>query len=654
MLKTKQVNAPSFQRLADFQPESFNEERNTIDVVWSTGARVKRSPWFDEPYMEELGMDRKNVRLDRLNAGASVLSNHNAYDLRSVLGVVEKARLEDGKGVATLRLSKREDIKPIVEDIKNGIIRNVSVGYRIHKLEKQSESNDGLAVYRVTDWEPFEISFVTIPADAGAQVRSDNGNVCELIFRGETEMKDALGAAPAGATGEHKNAPAVDEAKIRAEAAAAERARCEEIRTTCAKHGLDEAFAKRLVDGNSTIEAARKEILDELAKRDADKSTRTPNVSVTRDEADTRRNGMEEALMHRADSNKNKLTDLGRMYRKLSLTDMIRICLESAGHKTSMMSREEIVRTMLDLRVRSSGMHSSSDFPLLLENVMNKTLRNAYQSAPASWQPFTRQVTVPDFKQVSRVQLGDAPSLELKAENGPITAGTMSESAEKYKIDTYAKMVRIGREALINDDLDAFTRLPAAFGRRAAEKEADLVFAVLMSNAALSDSIALFHATHGNLNAGGAAAINVTSIGAARSAMRKQKGLNGERIMVTPSYLLVPPELETVAQQFVSQALLAEQSGNINPFAGRLQVLVEPRLSDSSFNGGTGVDTNGWYLTADVGQIDIIELARLAGEEGPVIEREELFDVEGVKIKCRIDLGAKAIDYRGLQKNDGA
>jgi hypothetical protein len=128
--------------------------------------------------------------------------------------------------------------------------------------------------------------------------------------------------------------------------------------------------------------------------------------------------------------------------------------------------------------------------------------------------------------------------------------------------------------------------------------------------------------------------------------MRKQTGLNGEHfINVQPRYIVVPAALETVAEQFVSTNLTADASGNINPFAGRLEVVSEPRLD--------AADAAAWYLWADPAMIDTIEYAYLQGEEGPQIETEEGFDVDGLKVKVRHNFGVKALDWRGLYRNAG-
>lgn len=181
---------------ARFMDNSFNEENRTIEVVFASEAPVKRFDWWESKhYNEVLDLNPKSVRLQRLENGAPLLNNHRMYgDLKEVLGVVEDVRIEGKKGIATVRFSDREDVAPIVQDVRNGILRNISVGYAIHKMEVSKNPKDELDTYRAVDWEPYEISLVTVPADATAQVRSMDQMFTdvEIIERGEsTEISEA-------------------------------------------------------------------------------------------------------------------------------------------------------------------------------------------------------------------------------------------------------------------------------------------------------------------------------------------------------------------------------------------------------------------------------------------------------------------------------
>ena len=431
------------------------------------------------------------------------------------------------------------------------------------------------------------------------------------------------------------SAPDLD--AVRAEAALIERQRVNSIDALCATHKVPELRAK-LVDGGMTLDAARSAILDAVAARDAGgTAARLPfaqNETLV-DETDTRRAAVENAILHRASPGLIKLTDTGRQYRGMSLLEMGRELLEKAGENTRGMDKLNLAQRAL----------ATSDFPIILANVANKTLRTGYESAPQTFKPFTRETSATDFKTIQRSSLGDAPTLKQVNEHGEFTIGTIGEGKESYQLATYGRIVAITRQTIINDDLGAFADLPSKFGVAAANLESDIVWGIITANAAMNDTVALFHANHGNLTGTGTA-ISVAALGIGRALMRKQTSIDGNPINVQARYLLVPAALETVAQQYTSSAYMSSQSSNINPFAGTLEVIAEPRLDVNS--------ATAWYLAASPGQIDTVEYAYLEGQQGVYIESRNGFEVDGLEIKARLDFAAKAIDWRGLYKNVGA
>jgi hypothetical protein len=332
------------------------------------------------------------------------------------------------------------------------------------------------------------------------------------------------------------------------------------------------------------------------------------------------------------------LSDHAREYRGMTLLELSREFLASAGVNVRGMSRDEIA---------TRALHSTSDFPEVLSAVTNKTLRQAYDVYPRTFVPFCRQVLATDFKAMNRVQLGEAPQLLKVSEGGEFKRGTISESKESYRIETYGRVVAITRQVLINDDLDAFTRIPAMYGTAIATLESDVVWGIVTANAAMADGVALFHATHKNL-AGTGTALSVAAVGEGRASMAKQTGLDKKTVLnIRPSYLVVPAALELAAEQLIAQNLVPAKTGDVVPQSIRtLTPISEPRLD--------GVSTGAWFLAANPAQIDTIEFAYLEGQQGAYIETRNGFDVDGVEIKCRLDFGAKAIDWRGLYKNAGA
>ena len=179
------VSLPTMTRAVPVVAKSVNREERTFEIVWTTGARVRRDSFWDGPYYEELGIKKGEVRMGRLQNGAPFLDNHGfteARGVKQVLGVHLSAELVSEKeGTATIKLSKRAEADGILDDIEDGILRNVSVGYNIHRFEKVGEEND-IPIFRATDWEPIENSLVPAGADDDAAGRRGTGSA-QLLER---------------------------------------------------------------------------------------------------------------------------------------------------------------------------------------------------------------------------------------------------------------------------------------------------------------------------------------------------------------------------------------------------------------------------------------------------------------------------------------
>lgn len=662
----------------------------TATLVFSAGAAVRRYDWFrDRPFLEQLVVEEGSIRMERLRRGAPLLDSHYSYSLSSQLGVVENPRIKDGEGECDATFSRRADVAGVVQDVADRVIRNVSVGYVRHRIEMVPPTNEGdLWVYRVVDWEPMEVSLVTIPADLDAQVRSGASASeseerqlrtfpCEFIetratpvsptvgitaatsTRKEPDMPGTTGAggttapAPQAGTQEAQQQRSAEELAreqaAQAAATQAEQQRSASITELCTRHNVAQ-LAAGLIRGGQTVDQARAAILDEVAHRDAAAGGHrnvSGGITTVTDEHATRMAGIEEAIMHRV-MPRAELTDNGRQYRGMSMLELGREVLESRGVSTRGLSRMELAQRMLHFR---SGMHTTSDFANLFANVANRRLRGAYDENPGTYGRWARRApNAPDFKSMNVIQMSGAPTLLQTNEAGEFKYGALSDGKETYSLLTYGRIVSLSRQAIVNDDLRAFDRLVGAFGNSARRLENATVYSQLTANAALADGVALFHADHANLATGGGSALAAASLGTGRTAMRKQTGLQGELLNITPAYLIVPAALEQTAYQFTSSQYVPATKAEINEFrtGGRtaLDPVVEPLLDANS---GTA-----WYLAAESGQIDTVEYCYLDGAEGPVIESEMGFEVDGVSYKCRLDFAAKAVDHRGLYTAAGA
>lgn len=592
-----------FQIRAGFTPASIDEDARTVELIASTGAGVERMD-LDGPFTERLAITPEAVDLSRAE-GMPLLDAHRQDGLDRVLGVVRSIRIDGEKLIATVQISARQE--GIWADVKAGIIRNVSVGYA--SIEHRDAEENGHRVRTLTRWELQEISLVAVGADPAAQIRSEN-------MPDGTQTPAATPQTTTPASGETR-------AEVNTE-----------IRSLAREFGLDADWADDLIDRAATADEARSAAIEALRARQtrATPTART-TVGASADDPVAFRTRAAEALYVSRVNPRAEISPEARQFTGLTTLDLARECLTRAGTQTTGLDAATAI---------TRALHTTSDFPAIFADTANRVLRESYEAAPAVLKTVAKQTTARDFRAKTSVQLGEAPTLDKVNEHGEYRAGTMAEAKETYSIDTFGRIIGLTRKAMVNDDLSAFTDLSGQLGLAAAAFEAEQLTALLVSNPAMDDSTALFHADHGNL-AGTGAALDADTLSAARLAMRRQTGLSGRPIAVAPKFLVVPPEIETTAEMLLASINPASTS-DVNPFSGKLELLVEPRLTD----------TGRWYVAADPAQVPGLEFAYLQGAEGPQIEQRAGFEVDGLEIKIRLDFGAAFLDFRGWYSNAGA
>lgn len=155
-MKPDKAQMQQMSRFAVFQRESVDVEKRTVEVAFSSEEPVER--WFGE---EVLSHAQGAVDLSRLNDGGAVLFNHDWDDQ---IGVIERAWIDaDKRGRALVRFGNGAKATEKFQDVQDGILRHISVGYSIVNFEE--EVSDDIRTFTATRWQPYEISFVTVPAD---------------------------------------------------------------------------------------------------------------------------------------------------------------------------------------------------------------------------------------------------------------------------------------------------------------------------------------------------------------------------------------------------------------------------------------------------------------------------------------------------------
>lgn len=276
MTETRQMPMQTLD--AVFLAQSANADRRTIDVQFYSGATVERyNFWTDKTYFLRFEVTEQACDLSRLNKGAPLLNSHNSYSISSILGVVEKAWLEGGKGMATVRFSQRPEVEPFWQDVKSGVIRNISMGANTSKYTVDENGPDGKELWTATKWQPMEISLVSVPADADARTQLSANQplypcLLQRLHRASSQQEDktmteqnlsqtetkpaapqtqpAAGTAPAGAQ------------DSLAASLQAERERVAHILKSVRALNLDQKLADEMIQNGVTLEAAKERLFN--------------------------------------------------------------------------------------------------------------------------------------------------------------------------------------------------------------------------------------------------------------------------------------------------------------------------------------------------------------------------------------------------------
>lgn len=610
--------------------DHVDTDSRTVELSFSSETPYGR--WFGD---EILCHDEGCINLDRFNDGlGTLLFNH---DRDAVVGHIEKVWIEDNRGKALVRFDEDEQSETIFQKVQSGTLQGVSVGYAIYRYEvledKDTKSTNGRfsgPAYVVTDWEPLEISIVSVPADATVGVgRSAEEIHTSIDTQEETKRMDEKAIVT---TEEVKSTPV--ETGITQEdlqkAMEQERKRTSEI--TALFRDFDVEGADEAIVMGVSVDEARAMVMDQLRARNK-------GVSVTMGEAesDKFRAAAQDAVLMAAGI---PVADAAPGAQELRGYSMIELARESLRRES-----DSTVNFGDNMELARAAINSTSTFPAIMANLANKSVMTGFNEAETTFQIWAGKGSNRDFKEAARVALSEAGNLELVPEGGQFQQDFLGEASARTKVATYGKLFSLTRQAIINDDLGLFSKIATKYGSAAKRLVNKMVYAQLTGNVTMQDGVALFDAKHGNVAATGEA-LSVKAIAKAITAMRRQKGITGEATLnITPKYLVVPPELEVTAYQIVNSTAAVDgvNSGVVNPYKGRFVVVADAELTNP----------DAWYLVADATQHDTIEVTYLNGVETPRLETRQGFDVDGIEYKVAFDCGVSALDFRGVYKNAG-
>jgi hypothetical protein len=441
--------------------------------------------------------------------------------------------------------------------------------------------------------------------------------------------------------------PQIDTEAVRAEAIKAEQERAGKITELCQKHDLAN-LVPELIRSGASIEQVQSTILSKLeARTEPVQRAEAPTITMQSDEKEKFRNAAADGLLLRAGIGIQKPVDGANEFRKMTFKSLARECIRRGGKNPDRMSDTEV----LEMACRAGTM-AYDDFSHILDQSTLKSVSVGFNMARQTWRMWTRKGNLPNLESAKRVNLEDAPDMAANPEGAEITQGIIGDKGESIQLTTYARKLRLTRRALLADDLSLFQTIFTKFGARAGNLIDEIAYGIIENNGDLSDGEAIFKTTadRGANLVTGAAVVSSSTVDAAYQAIMNQEGSNGSKLGIVPRYLLVGPKNRVAASiltasmaGFSGTTYVAGTDGSMaNPF-GDIEPIVTPHLSTA------------FYLVADPNMADTVEVAFLDGRETPTIYSvDNDSDILGRTFVGYFDVGAAAIDYRGMHKHNGA
>ena len=633
-------------------PLTLNEEKRSVEITIATDTdEIKRYDYdLGRGVPEILVMSGCEVPA---SGQVPLLDAHSRWSVSDIYGSVRSISVQKNELIGTAKYAEGGNAENAWSLTRDGHLTDYSAGFRVlemlklregEKKELDGRTYTGPAVL-ITRWQLKEVSACPIGADSKAKARSEK-NEKENNMGDELDSKNPekrSGNPPENKRQENtvpeNRAEKVDEEKIRAEAVKKERERVSEITEICRSFGCDD-IAKDIIDNEKTVDQARAAVLDHMKERSKQSETNNINARFdgVLDEMDKFRSASEHALSIRAGISVENPAPGSDELAGFSLRELAREYLYRSGEKTDKNPVKMVGRAL-----------TTTDFPVLLGNIVNTSLVAGWEEANETWQEWCSTGSLNDFKTHSFAQSGAFDDLDEIPEHGEYKHGKFGEAKESVKIVKFGKLAAITREAIINDDMGAMAEIPRKMGLAAARKIGDLPYAVLIANAKMGDNVPLFHSTHKNL-AGTGAVLGVDPLNTAFANMAKQKDFSGKkRLNIRPEIFLSPVSIMGTSEEFFKTDKIDNLTNNnrkTNIYAGNvLKRVYESRLDDDS--------ETAWYLLS--GQKNMtVTVFFLHGNNKPYMEQKTGWSVDGMEYKIRIEAAAAARDFRGIYKNSGA
>lgn len=633
---------------SQFSSKSINEEKGTIEVIMATDTRtVLAYHWEIGYYYEVLGFENGMVRTQRMETSMPIYDRHNTHSFD--LGKVDNGRVEGNSLVGTMRFDLEDENglgKRAFGKFSRGFWTTVSIGYSVYKMRYMEDAPDGKPIYKVTDWEPYELSTAPIPADIEAKVRTKEISQPKIQIEkpNKTRKMDPEIETPEvekKSNEEHQRALKQAQEK----ASADERTRVAGIMTICKEHSIDEDFQRQAIEENLTLDSVREKVLE---KKKADQTVIKIGKTNGFENDGERTRAMVTGVMHRMNPTEHKLEDNSpaRQFNKPLMQLCRDYCVEHNlpvdGDPMQMVKRA--MSFGMD-RKRGGGL-TTSDFPLLFGNLVDAVLRKDYKHLTGEWKKIAfKQNATRINSEEKTLQLGNMTSMKRVLEGGEYKKQAFTEASESFAAYKYGSEFSITLEMIINDDLGAIERMIAQIPKAKTFTEDTLFWSMLFGNPTMNDGKALFHTDHANLGTPGA--LTEGKLDELYTLVTSQKGLpnsdgtDGEVLDLKPKYVIVGQSNRGNLNRIMNKQVVPGKSSDAPlDYIQGLTPIVTARITDGSY-----------YLTADPDQIEIIRYGGVNGyNEYSVDEIPELRTDEYLW-HIRTFFGVRPVDWRGIAKN---
>jgi hypothetical protein len=653
---------------------SLNEEARTFDVTFATNTPY--TTWVQgERAIEILDCNAKSVDQARMKNGLPFLDNHSAYgSVKNILGRASNFQFDGMKGTCTIKVKEGADGDEILSLVRQKILTDISVGYRVFEYSVQRKEGQK-PTYTAVKWQPMEVSGVMVPADPNANVRAElieapenkagaspktdstQKKMEDTILTGAetppaadqqtraatTETPTAVTATPQAQQTAQTEVNELTRAAVEM-ATRAEMTRIASIRSIGSNAGMKPEDVENLISTGASLEQARAAGYNAMMARET--TLRGAESSARGSEMETKTRAIESAILVRSGNGNEEDRQRGADYVRMSMIEMGREFFAANGVNTRSMSNTDVAAMMMTRNYAGAGAQTAGDFPILLQNIINKIMLDDYGVIEDTWSQFCDTMTLNDFRPHMLLRDTVLQNLRVVGDGADYPVLNVRDGKNDSIIaETYGGDIIISRKTIINDDVNVFQKTPRKAARAAARTLEHAVYSVLTSNPVLlSTGQPLFSAPHANIGTG--SALGVAGLNADRTLLRRKKD-NEEFLNLLPYLLLIPVELEGDALSLINSTTDPSQSnsGKSNPIYKMVQkVIATPQLTGTTR-----------YIFANPMDAPVITVGFLNGNRNPYLE---FFPAgannDNITWKVRHDWGVAATDHVGVVRNAGA